>query len=77
MNYAKKILEELSKEDTDSDDLREFIEEFEKAMNSDDTTNDEMEFFKFAMDCFNEEALNELIKFKEERSSDKTKEEEK
>ena len=64
MKYAKKIIKELKKNnDVDSaNEIREFVTECAKVMSSKNSTKEEVEFFKFAMKFFDEEALKELQK---------------
>lgn len=74
MNFAKEILKELEKQNNveGAEELKEFITECAKAMTSKDTDSEELEFFKVAMSCFNEEALRELQEMAEKNSSDQS-----
>ena len=69
MKYAKKIIKELEKNnDVDSaNELKEFVTECAKVMSSKDSTKEEVEFFKFAMKFFDEEALKELEKMSKQK----------
>ena len=69
MKYAKKIIEELKKNnDVDgANEIKEFVTECAKGMSSKDSTKEEVEFFKFAMKFFDEEALKELKKMNEKK----------
>ena len=73
MKFAKLIVEHLKKNgDTQGvEELSEFLEEFEKAVSSDDSGSEEMEFFKNAMQFFNEEAYQELLNYDKDKQGKK------
>jgi hypothetical protein len=74
MSFAKEILKELEKQNNveGAEELKEFITECAKAMTSENTDSEELEFFKVAMSCFNEEALKQLQEMTEEKASDES-----